>query len=46
MLSDMETDNGISDSIDGDTNSDSSCSDSCGMNCHLMVTFKFIGKVY
>ena len=45
MLFDMETDNGISDNIEGDTNSDSSCSDSCGMNCHLMVTFKFIGKV-
>ena len=36
MLFDIDTDNGINDRIHGDSNRDSSCSDSCGF------TFQFI----
>ena len=44
MLSDIDTDNGInSDSIYGDSNRDSSCSDSCMYElCNYVFTVQFI----
>ena len=47
MLFDRDTDNGInSDSLYGDSNRDSSCSDSCTYELHnYALTFPFIRKV-
>ena len=47
MLLDIDTDNGInSDSLYGDSNRDSSCSDSCTYEVlNYAFTFQFIRKV-
>ena len=47
MLFDIDTDNGInSDSLYGDSNRDSSCSDSCAYELrNYTFTFQFIRKV-